>query len=488
MRRPKAPVDPLVRPKDKRPRRPHRPPPAPYNPVNGINGGLHQNGLPVPGQGPVKVIPQRFAKPTPGDSTRHSTIVDEATDTSTSGFSSAPIAPYTDYPLVMTKRQYMEGLRFHVARFYSKKDVDPRNEKDFTRPVRLHRRDPRAPPGGGGGVRDEDGPGGKEGSLDDKERERQEMLRAQREAEREAEMAQVAPAANSNNQKRSGAFKKKTQQVFRNDQTEEQKASTKLRYEEAIPWHLEDFDNKQTWVGSYEAALSETSAALVYKDGKFCIMPVEKWYKFAPKTPFSTLNIDEAEKLMGKKVKDPRWLEEQLKQKRVKQEEQRDRNANNKLFVGKGVGGNSVERSAATTIKREPEDAGELDFDEMQFADDEENQVIEGDEEEAKETEQRIKRDQLTANTFNLKEENEYEKLDKLEEKEKQAQKKLGKKTRKALIKRERQFIYDSDDSNNPYSSEVRFSGLKPVSLQADVALQTHITSHSILTCFHITN
>ena len=408
----------------------------------------------------MQVLPERFAKPVLGDSTRHSTIVD-GTDKATSGFSSAPLAPYTDYPLVITKRQLMEGLRFHVARFSSKKTVDPRNDKEFTRPVRLHRRDARAPPGGGGGVKDENGTGAKDESVDNKERARQEMLRAQRDAEREAEMAQVAPSANTGNQKRSGAFMKKTQQVFRNDQTEEQKAGTKLRYEEAIPWHLEDFENTQTWVGTYEAALSETYASLVLKDGKFYLTPLEKWYKFGTKAPFSTLNIDEAEKLMGKKVKDPKWLEDQLKQKRAKQDEQRDRNANNRLFVGKGVNADGGGRSMGAAIKREPEDAGELDFEEMQFADDEENQLFEGDEEEAKVAEERIKRDQLEANAFGLKEEKEYEKLDLLEKKEKEAQKKLGKKTRKALIKRERQYHYEGDDSDNPYSTEVSLLGFR---------------------------
>lgn len=467
IRRPKPPVDPLVRPKQ---RRPNRPPTASSNAVNGLNGGPYQNGPAIPGQPPTKVIQQRFAKPVLGDSTRNSTIVDEATEKSTSGFSSAPIAPYTDYPLVITKRQFMEGLRFHVARFNSKKNIDPGDEKEFTRPVRLHRRDARAPPGGGGGVKDENG---QEASPDDKERARLDLLRAKREAEREAEMAKVAPTANSGNQKRSGASKKKTQQVFRNDQTEEQKAGTKLRYEEAIPWHLEDFDNNQTWVGSYEAALSETHASLMHKDGVFYLTPLEKWYKFAPKAPFSTLNIDEAEKLMGKKVKDPKWLEDQLKLKRVKQEEQRDRNANNKLFVGKGVGDTSGGRSGPAAIKREPEDAGELDFEEMQFADDEENQLFEGDEDEAKEAEKRIKKDQLEANAFGLKEEKEYEKLDKLEEKEKEARKKLGKKTRKALVKRERQYMYEGDDSDNPYSSEASLRGINPVSQQTDIETQS---------------
>ena len=459
IRRPKPAADPLVRPKQKRAIR--RPALGPSGVVNGVNSGLYANGLAVSSQGMMQTMPQRISKApaaVPASQSQPQTIISDDLDSTTSGFSAPPVAPYTDYPLVITKRQLTEGLRYHVAKFYSKKTIDPRNEAEFTRPVRLHRRDARAPPGGGGGVKDADGAGGRDSkdiTIDEKERLKQELLQEQRNAEREADMAQVAPAAYTG-KGRIGGSKKKTQQVFRNDQTEEQKAKSKLRYEEALPWHLEDFDNKQTWVGTYEAALSETQAQLVRKDGKFYITPVEKWYKFAPKTPFSTLTIEEAEKEMGKKVKDPKWFSEHVKAKNDKQEDDRNKKAGRKLYVGKVMKSDDSGRIGRAVIKREGADADELDFEEM-FADDEENQLFEGDPEEAKEAEERIRNDMLQANVFDLKDEKQYDKADVLERRLKEAGKKLGKGVRKALMKREKNYVYDDDDSSNPYTSEVGF-------------------------------
>ena len=457
IRRPKPAADPLVRPKQKRPVR--RPAPGPSNVVNGINGSSYSTGLTISSQGTSQTMPQRLSKvpaAVPVSQSQPQTIISDDLGTTTSGFSAPPVATYTDYPLVITKRQLAEGLRYHVAKFYSKKSIDPSNEAEFTRPVRLHRRDARAPPGGGGGVKDGasgGGGGSKDTTIDEKERLKQELLQEQRNAEREAEMAQVAPAANTGKGK-SGVSKKKTQQVFRNDQTEEQKAKSKLRYEEALPWHLEDFDNKQTWVGTYEAALSETQALLVRQDGKFYITPVEKWYKFAPKTPFLTLTIEEAEKAMGKKAKDPKWYSEHVKAKNVQKEDDRNKKAGRKLYVGKSGMNDDSGRLTKSIIKREGADADELDFEEV-FADDEENQIFEGDPEEAKEAEERIRNDRLQANVFNLKDEKHYDKADTMEKRLKEAGKKLGKKVKKALMKREKNYIYDDDDSSNPYSSEV---------------------------------
>ncbi|MCJ1477214.1 hypothetical protein MMC13_005885 [Lambiella insularis] len=447
LRRPRAAADPLVRPKKPRRPNPHA--------TNGMNGTAQQNGLAVPRQGQTQVMAQRPPKPHNKSNLQASSIITGSTEQTSSLFSSPPPGPYVDYPLIVTKGALAEGLRFHVAKFYSKKNIDPRNEEEFTQPVRLHRRDPRAPPGGGGGGKQDAVMGGmdsKDGILDDKEREKQDMLRAQRDAEREAEMAQVAPSANKSNQRRGGAFKKKIQQVFRNDQTEEQKAETKLRYEEAIPWHLEDFDNKQIWVGNYEKALSESYAQLVHRDGKFYVTPIEKWYKFAPKTPFETLSIDEAEKIMDKKVKDPRFITDLMKANQAKQQEALQRKAGRRLYMGKSAS-HEDGKVANATMKREAADVDELDFEEDRFADDEENNLFEGELEDAKDAEDRIKRDQLQANVFDLKDEKSYDKAENLEKREKEAQKKLSRKIIKALRRQEKNFAYESA-SDNPYSSD----------------------------------
>lgn len=359
----------------------------------------------------------------------------------------------------------MEGYRHHVARFASQqiedpkdpkksiqKIVDPRNPEEFVRPVRLHRRDPRAPPAGGAGVKSEDQATAATTDVDDKEREKQEIQKAEREAQREAEGALIAPAATSTGHRKIGHNMKKTEQVWRNDQTDEQKAQSKLRYEEALPWHIEDFDNKNTWVGSYEAALSDTYGMMVHgKDGAFRIVPIEKWYKFTQKGQFQALSIEEAEKRYGKKIKEPRWFMDSEESK-AKQQAHAKKEASG-LFVGKwerGGGGSGV---AAPITKHEDAEADDLDYQEDRFADDEENMVFEEDDE-TKEAEKRIQKDQMQANVFDLKAEKEYEKQELLEKKEKEIGKKQRKKVKKTILKREKKTEYDTDSSENPYSSE----------------------------------
>ena len=452
IRRPKN-ADPLVRPK----KRPLRVPIA-----NGITPHL-PNGTRIPAPGQPQATHQPNAKPGAAVP-RSSSGISDATKDGTSGFTSPAVANYQDFPVVLTKRALVEGFRHHVARFSSKRNIDPRNSEEFVRPVRLHRRDPRAPPGGAGGLKGEDPPQPGAEDVDDKERERQEALKAEREAKREAEMAQVAPSASSGGFRSHGKNMKKTEQIYRNDQTEEQKKQSQLRYEEALPWHLEDFDNKSVWTGSYEAALSDNYAMIkLGQDGKFRLTPLEKWYKFTQKNQFKTLTADEAELRFNKKVKDPRWFmdSEETKQKRV--QEQENKKLASGLFLGKWEKGGGGSGQAAPAVKHENADADDLDFQEDRFADDEENMNLFGEDEETKETEERIKKDQLQANVFDTKEEKEYEKQEKLEKKEKELTKRFGKRTKKALMKREKNYIYDSDSSSNPYSSEVCFSYATPI-------------------------
>lgn len=445
MRRPRI-ADPLVRPK-KRPTQRHSKLDSHVNQAAEQNKGVHKvNGIkPVPG--PAQAVPQQPS--------HRPIVMSSASETSVSGFSSRPLAPYTDFPLVMSKKALMEGYRHHVARFSSKRSIDPRDSQEFVRPVRLHRRDPRAPPSGAGIKSEDTLMSGMEG-LEDKEQEKQEILRAERDAAKAAEQALVAPGVNSSGQRRLGNNMKKTEFIYRNDQTDEQKARSKLRYEESLPWYLEDFDNKSTWVGAYEAALSMTYGMMIQgQDGTFRMTPLEKWYKFKEKDKFRAPTIEEAESHYAKKVKEPRWfmVSEESRKKREEQEG-KVKPPGRALFLGyreNDGGGSGVAKPA---VKHESADADDLDFQEDRFADDEENMGNLFDEdEETKEAEERIKRDQLQANIFDLKAEKEYEKQEELERKEKDAQKKLGKKVKRALKKHEKNLLYDSDGSDNPYTS-----------------------------------
>ena len=366
-----------------------------------------------------------------------------------SGFSSTPKTPYQDLPLVLSKRG--DGVRWHSLRFSSRKPVDPGDTTAFTRPVRLHRRDPRDEPQKQEDQKPEDG-------LDDKERERVNVQKEMRRAQREAEMAQVAPSANTGGQRKIHDSKKKTQQVYGANQTAEQKARSKLRYEETIPWHLEDFDNKNVWVGSYEAALSGTFAAIYPENGAWKLVPLEKHYKFAPRSnrARSAMTIEEAEKSMSRVNRDPKFIKDK-QEARIKLEEERQlRQAAKGLYVGRLGDGGGGSGTAKPKVKDETMDADDLDFEEDRFADDEDNPALDFDPDEVtKEADQRIKRDQLQANIFDLKEEKEYEKAEAEEKAQREEEKRLGKGVKKALKRREKNYIYDSDSDANPYTDEV---------------------------------
>jgi len=106
--------------------------------------------------------------------------------------------------------------------------------------------------------------------------------------------------------------------------------------------------------------------------------------------------------------------------------------------------------------KREIQDMDDLDFDgDDLFQDDDEQATVEKvDDEETKEAQDRIKREQLAANIFDQANEAEVDQELREEEIEAEKIKKFGKDVKKALKKRERALIYDSD-SSHPYSDVV---------------------------------
>ena len=435
------PVDPLMRPK---PRKAAPPPAIPSKPNVQVNGAGTQKktlGKPVAGAPPK---PEAGRKTAPSRYDLHtSAIIDHSDEPALSLFTAGASANTRDYKLILKPQSPNEGLRYHVARFASKNPVDVTNENEFTRPIRLHRRDPRAP-----------ALGAPKEELDSKdaaaeeEREKQELLKQQRQAQRELDMAEVAPSANPQANKRAGA-KKRNDQIFRREQTEEQQARTRIKYEEALPWHLEDFDNKQAWVGSYEAALSETYAQITVKDGKFYITPLEKWYKFTPKRKFKS--EDEIREELLKKQKrsqNPGFL---LKHRERIKEEQEEAKAAKRQKGLYAVPAPATASSGASgpKIKKEDDEEG-LDFDEGE-ADDEGDPLFDGDPEEAKEIEDRIKRDQRNANAFDLRDQKIYDRQEMIEKLNKAAEKQDGRKVRRALQKREKNYIYDSD-SDRPFS------------------------------------
>ncbi|TKX25683.1 transcription initiation factor IIF subunit alpha [Elsinoe australis] len=357
---------------------------------------------------------------------------------------------FTEYPLVATKKSIMQNLRHHAMRLNSDHEVNPYDPSQFTRPLRLHRRYPR----------DQKTELMPENGIDDKEREKEEIRKAERQAQKEANQAQIAPTDKGQQQKKRPQFKKKVEDVYYPQDTPAAQKRAKLRYEEGRPWHLEDFDSKNTWIGTYEEPLSETHAMLVLDtNGSFRMVPLEKWYRFQPTGRYKTMDLDEAEKHMANKIKSSRWFIEN-----AMTDDQRKRiEAERQSRLMKGRVGMRGERSGPrkggddedAEVPEFAEDADEIDFDaEDEFQDDDEGKLFLGEEEDVKESEKKIRQEMLGANIFagtGVKEEKDWDEEEENEKKKADDERRRQKKLRRALVKNERKFEYESE-SDHPYS------------------------------------
>ncbi|KAK8105854.1 Transcription Factor IIF- Rap30/Rap74- interaction [Apiospora kogelbergensis] len=363
-------------------------------------------------------------------------------------------------PLILSKKGLKEGLRRHVMRLAppnmrdkkNQQGLDPSNQDDFVRPVTLHRRDPRQPPPGREVKEEIVEPS----SEQTEESEKIAQLKAERDAQRAHDDAMKAPVIKDTAPKKNpkeNKQKKPGTQVHYGARTEKQKKENEIRYEEALPWHLEDADGKHVWVGQYEAPLSDAKVALVVQNGTFQMIPLEKWYKFVSKRAnVNALSIEEAEKVMSKKAPVSRWA-----MRDAQREQSEKAMVESRRIVN---GGPNVKQESATfrsVSRREVQDHNELDVSGDEFQDDDETAGFEPDrDEDAKDSKDRVRREQLGANLFGDADEREVDSELAKEQKEELERKLLGKDLKKALKRRDKQFQYDSDDSErerDPFAS-----------------------------------
>ncbi|KAG0634683.1 hypothetical protein HOY80DRAFT_1025588 [Tuber brumale] len=329
-----------------------------------------------------------------------------------------------EFKLTTTKTSLMNGFRHQVMRMQSKRELDPTDSNQFTRPVRLHRRDPGGPL-----------PGAKEAAAANKaaeagEKAKDKVGQGKKDAEKRANLGKFAPFGGAQKQKQK-VFHNNTQQVFRSND-----ADKTLRYEEYFPLFIEDYDNKNTWLGELESSLSKgVFAMFMFEEGAFRMVPVEQWYKFQEKNEFRTMTSEEAELEMKKNTRPPRWLIKRAEHKESQQRELGENaRANKALFTRKG-----------DKLKSEA-DNDDLDFEDDQFADDEEAPIMEGEKLENKEIEE-----QQSANLSNARDERDWEKEEIVRKRLEDVPRKHGKKVKKALVNREGNFTYESDSDANPY-------------------------------------
>lgn len=361
-----------------------------------------------------------------------------------SGFSDPKVGKYTDYKLVVTKKDLMDGLRHHILHLAGdKKTVDIRDQSQFARPAHLHRRDPMAD--SAGLLKDEQAE--VRDGLTVNEREEQSKKNELRKQEREANLAQIAPTQST----RKGIKQTlKTKAVYHKEYTEEEKRRIQTNYEEKLPWHLEDFDGKHCFVGENQAPSAHRHVAFAYErpdagTPKFRLVPVEKVYEFRPKRRVvQAQTLEEIEAAMSKKrATMPEWLERVEQKSALKRKEQQTRGTgtmytgavNNNKFAGRTGEG------------------ADLDFDDDElFADDEEGDIFKLEDEDEDLAKKKIKEDQLKANYFEVKEEREFDEEEEAEQREEQARKENFRKIRRALEKHEHDYNHASDSE---YSDSV---------------------------------
>jgi len=358
---------------------------------------------------------------------------------------------YNEIPLKATKKALLEGLRFHAIKFISNNVVNPYDKEQFERPVKLHRRFPQDTPNIPVDANPED----------DKEREKEAIRKAEKAAEREATQAQIAPTDKAAAAKKRQPFKKKTEDVYYPTDTPEAQKRARLRYEEGRPWHLEDFENKNIWIGTYEEPLSESNVMFVFDNGSFRMVPIEKWYRFNPTGRVPLLSLVEAEAFMEKREKNPRWFMDNEHGREKKRAELARQERLTRGRVGtRGENRVKDEDDDDNENVDVADDVDELDFEaEDEFQDDDEGKLFGDDEEEAKEAASKIKKERHEANIFagtGVKDEKDWYEEEQLEKKKEREEKKKAKKLRKKLVKIEKNYEYDDDESDNPYSEEVR--------------------------------
>lgn len=307
-------------------------------------------------------------------------------------------------------------------KIHAPRPVDPLTPSNtpngWTHPLKLHRRDPNAPL-----LRPE-----QISTAED-----------QKDVKATVDLSVIAPYGGAQKAKKD-LFKPKTKQVFHTDPQE-----TLLRNEERMPWVLEDFDGKNTWVGTLEAGGASGYALFLFDKEGFKFVPVDKTYRFTKKGSTQVLSAEEAEAQMRRRNAPlPRWI---LKEKPP-------------TLAPAGAGGGGG--TGLFTVRESKERATyaleeDLDYDATErFEDDEENPILEGDEEANKAIEERVRREMRGARNFESKEDELDEDIDLDDLFEKKKVTKEGKRTKRYLKKLEGKGDYETDeDEENPYASEV---------------------------------
>ncbi|GEQ66863.1 hypothetical protein JCM33374_g526 [Metschnikowia sp. JCM 33374] len=411
-----------------------------------------------------KVKTELAIKPDPAIGNSRANISSNSVSPASTIGSSASPSDWNVIPLKACTVEELQDTRHHILKFHTKQDVDVM--KNFNKPVRMHRKDPqniqfqlsrqemdRRRREKAAAKATEDADVKTEIGEKDSTNSAEKGTDTQENNQNSADMSQVAPDGGARRH-RKNLFKRKTKQVHMMDENKR-----KLRYEEYYPWVIEDYTGDNVFVGSYEAGSTESTHVLfVFDKNCFRMVPAEKVYKFTPRNKYATLTLEEAEARMEKNSSAPRWLMKHMDENGERSDMRFRRN-------GSEAGSSSNQQARINRMRTvqgghtndRDSDHDDLDFEE-EFADDEEAPIMDGDEEENKLSEKKIKKEMLKAAHFDGQsdagDESDDDLNDLFEVTKSRKVDKEGKKLKKVLNKTEGA-VYESDnEESNPYVSQ----------------------------------
>lgn len=361
---------------------------------------------------------------------------------------------WQEFPIFVSKNTLMQGLHYHAMKLQGRiykngqyEPINPYDQSQFTRPLQLHRRMARDKMAQAEQLDVASG-------MDDKDKELQAIKREERQREREANQAQIAPTGGDAKKSARPKPKKKVEDVFFKEYDEKAVKKSDLRYTEARPWHLEDFDHKNVFVGNYEEPPSEESVMFEIGENGFRMVPVEKWYRFTQANRVAAMEGDAIEKEMAKPAKLPRWFNKtQVSNDEARKQAMEKRKAE---FRAQQRGGDEEEE------KPESKDDYNADVDEMdfefndEFQDDDEGAMFgDQDAEDQKDLEKRLREEMRNAGlgaTGIKDEDKDYDAEEEKQREEEKEEKRRTKRMRKALLKKERKNEYDDDSEHGEFS------------------------------------
>ncbi|KAG6887691.1 hypothetical protein C0995_013433 [Termitomyces sp. Mi166 len=390
-----------------------------------------------------------------------------------------PTGPYQEFKLMSSA---LNGWKYDVMKFDSRKIIDLARWKQ---PIKLNRkelrRDDEPVDGAPQAVGPMLGPDGKpvigmDGKMVMVDAEGRPIHASDGASGSNANGKGKAPAANGKKR-----FQKKTRQVYVVPEEVRQ-----LRREERYPWVMEDSspDKEEVWLAQMEdVARAETYALFMPAvNDVFKFVPTHRWYKFQKKMkhdlPTDTANVESLVADYNQRQKrGEAWI---ASRKNISAQtaamfkaEAEGRTIDGGLVYSSGQslgpGGRKLKTvdsglnglfdddddDGDTKRRREKEMGGEGDLDEQvyeeDFADDEEQMEVDRDDEEAKELEERLKREYKTANKHREAGVDESD-----DETPAPGMTKQAKAMQKLIRNREGNDAYDSDEEENPYASSAR--------------------------------